>query len=204
MAQAQAHLDDSHTMENLAQEAKKTGKSSFKGAKTGFEGREADVGKAVQLALKTMANSAGYQHEMNDALVKSRLQAMQFAKDMGIMDKYVEHDIKTMEPINSRVAQVIAKTGDKEAALVGLCERTACHYHLVLETEAEPGKRTWQSPWGHVLGPCKRMNMFDITEQEIHETWYVPRIKGFAKSFGVEIKVSDWNDDGIITLELVA
>jgi hypothetical protein len=198
MAQA-IHLDNSDQVSELA----KKPKSSFKGAKTGFEGKEAEIGKAVQMALKTMANSAGYQHEMNDALVKARLHAMQFAKDMGIMDKYVEHDINTMAPINERVAMVIQKTGDKEAALVGLCERTACHYHLVLETEAEEGKRSWKSPWGHVLNACKRMKMFDLTEQEIHETWYVPRIKGFAEAMGVNVKFSDWNDEGIITLELV-
>jgi len=197
MSQA-VHLDDSELISEVA----KKPKSSFKAAKTGFEGREAQVGKAVQLALKTMANSAGYQHEMNDALVKARLQAMQFAKDMGIMDKYVEHDIKTMAPINTRVGQIIAKTGDTEAALVGLCERTACHYHLVLETDAEPGKRSWKSPWGHVLAPSKRLGMFDITEQEIHETWFVPRIKGYAKDMGVKIKVSDWNDDGVVTIEI--
>ena len=198
MSQA-VHLDDSELISEVA----KKPKSSFKAAKTGFEGKEAQVGKAVQLVLKTMANSAGYQHEMNDALVKARLQAIQFAKDMGMMDKYVEHDIKTMAPINTRVGQIIAKTGDTEAALVGLCERTACHYQLVLETEAEPGKRTWKSPWGHVLSPSKRMGMFDLTEQEIHETWFVPRIKGYAKDMGVEIKVSDWNEDGVVTIELV-
>ncbi|HJP05397.1 MAG: hypothetical protein CL799_10090 [Chromatiales bacterium] len=194
------HLDDS---DQVAEVAKHPSSSSFKGVKTGFEGREDEIGKAVQMALKTMANSAGYQHEMNDALVKARLHAIQFAKDMGIMDKYVEHDIKTMAPINERVGQIIAKTGDKEAALVGLCERTACHYHLVLETETEPGKRTWKSPWGNVLKPCLRLGMFDLTEQEIHETWYIPRVKGYAKAMGVEIKVSDWNEDGTVTLELV-
>jgi hypothetical protein len=193
------HLDDSQLISEVA----KKPKSSFKAAKTGFEGKEAEVGKAVQLVLKTMANSAGYQHEMNDALVKARLQAIQFAKDHGMMKEYVEHDIKTMAPINDRVGIIIKKTGDKEAALVGLCERTACHYHLVLETEAEPGKRTWKSPWGHVLAPSKRMGMFDLTEQEIHETWFVPRVLGYAEAMGVKIKVSDWNDDGIVSIELV-
>jgi len=197
MTQA-VHLDDSQ----LISEVVKKPKTSFKAAKTGFEGKEEIVGKAVQLALKTIANSAGYQHEMNDALVKARLQAIQFAKDMGIMDKYVEHDIKTMAPINTRVGKIIESTDDKEAALVGLCERTACHYHLVLETQAEPGKRTWKSPWGHVLAPSKRLGMFDLTEQEIHETWFVPRVMGYAKDMGVNIKVSDWNDDGVVTIEL--
>jgi len=198
------HLDDSQQLEDQAKAAAKTGKSSFKAAKTGFEGREAEIGKAVQLALKTMANSAGYQHEMNDALVKARLQAMQFAKDNGLMEQYVEHDIKTMRPINTRVGMVIEKTGDKEAALVGLCERTACHYHLVLETETEPGVRRWKSPWGTVLNACKRMEMFDLTEEEIHNTWFKPRILGYAKDMGVEIEVSDWNDDGIVEIRLAS
>lgn len=197
MAKA-AHLDDSQQLSEIV----KKPTSAFKAAKTGFEGREDEVGKAVQLALKTMANSAGYKHEMNDALVKARLQAMQFAKDVGKMAEYVAHDVKTMTPINTRVGMVIAKTGDKEAALVGLCERTACHYHLVLETEIEPGVRRFKSPWGHVLDACKRMGMFDLTEEEIHETWYKPRIAGFAKDLGVDVKVSDWREDGIVELTL--
>jgi hypothetical protein len=192
------HLDDSQLIEEVA----KKPTSSFKAAKTGFEGREAEVGKAVQLALKTMANSAGYQHEMNDALVKARLQAMQFAKDHNMMAEYVAHDRKTMAPINTRVGMIIKKTGDKEAALVGLCERTACHYQLVLETQAEPGKRTWKSPWKNVLDACKRMEMFDLTEQEIHETWFVPRIMAYAEDMGVKVKVSEWNEDGIVSIEL--
>jgi hypothetical protein len=194
------HLDDS---QQITEVAKHPGNGTFKAAKTGFEGKEEQIGKAVQMALKTMANSAGYQHEMNDALVKARLHAMQFAKDQGLMAEYVAHDIKTMQPINSRVAQIIKKSGDKESALVGLTERTACHYQLVLETESEPGKRRWKSPWGHVLAPCKRLDMFDLTEQEIHEDWFVPRIMGFAKDMGVAVKVSEWNDEGIVELELV-
>jgi len=197
MVQAQ-HLDDSQQLSEVA----KKPKSSFKAAKTGFEGKEEVIGKAVQMALKTMANSAGYQHEMNDALVKARLHAMQFAKDNNMMEEYVAHDIKTMSPINTRVGQVIANTGDKEAALVGLCERTACHYHLVLETDIEPGIRRFKSPWGHVLSACKRMEMFDLTEEEIHESWYKPRIYGFAKDMGVKVKVSDWNEDGTIEVTL--
>ncbi len=198
MAKAQ-HLDESQKLEEVV----KKPTSAFKGAKTGFEGQEAEIGKAVQLALKTMASSAGYKHEMNDALVKARLQAMQFAKDHNMMKEYVEHDIKTMRPINSRVGQVIASTGDKEAALVGLTERTACHYQLVLETHAEEGKRSWQSPWKNVLEPSKRMGMFTITEQEIHDEWFTPRIHGYAKDLGVDVKVSEWNDDGVVTIEIV-
>jgi len=201
MGQA-AHLDDSQQLDNVVEQKQQKKKWTFKGAKTGFEGREDAVGKAVQLALKTMASSAGYEHEMNDALVKARLQAMQFAKDHDMMDEYVAHDVKTMAPINKRVGKLIADTGDKEAALVGLCERTACHYQLVMETHEEPGIRRWKSPWGHVLKACSRMGMFDITEEEIHEQWFKPRIAGFANDLGVKVDVSDWNEDGIIELRL--
>lgn len=193
------HLDDSQQLEEVV---KKKG-AGLKAAKTGFEGKEDQIGQAVHLALKTIANSAGYQHEMNDALVKARLHAMQFAKDQGLMAEYVAHDIKTMAPINTRVGTIIERTGDKESALVGLCERTACHYHLVFETEAEPGVRRWKSPWGYVLNACKKLGMFTLTEQEIHEEWFTPRILGFAKDMGVNVSVSPWNDDGIIELRLV-
>ncbi len=201
MAQAQkVQLDDSQKLTELAD---KPGKSSFKAAKTGFEGREDELGKSIQTVLKTLSNNAGYAHEINDALVKAHLSAIQFAKDNGMLKEYVEHDLKTMGPINQRVAKVIEKTGDKEAALVSLTDRTACHYHLVLETKAEPGKRTWVSPFKRVLEASKRIGQFDLTEQEIHEQWLKPRLLGYARNMGVNLKVSDWNEDGVVTIELV-
>ena len=42
-----------------------------------------------------------------------------------------------------------------------------------------------------------------MTEKEIHEEWFTPRILGYAKDMGVNLKVSEWNDDGIVTIELV-
>ena len=201
MAQAQkVQLDDSQKLTELAD---KPGKSSFKAAKTGFEGREDELGKSIQTVLKTLSNNAGYAHEINDALVKAHLSAIQFAKDNGMLKEYVEHDLKTMEPINRRVGKVIEKTGDKEAALVSLTDRTGCHYQLVLETKAEPGKRTWVSPFKRVLEASKRIGQFDLTEQEIHEQWLKPRLLGYARNMGVNLKVSDWNEDGVVTIELV-
>ena len=47
------HLDDSQQLSEVVQKPK----SSFKAAKTGFEGKENEVGKAVQLVLKTMATA---------------------------------------------------------------------------------------------------------------------------------------------------
>ena len=89
---------------------------------SGFEGREAELGKSLNVMLRTLSNTAGYAHEINDALVKMHLMAMQFAKDEGKIDEWVAHDVKTMSPINSRMANIIRKTGQKEIALVGLFE----------------------------------------------------------------------------------
>ena len=53
-----------------------------------------------------------------------------------------------------------------------------------------------------MLNACKKLNMFDLTEQEIHEQWFTPRILGYAKDMGVKVNVSEWNDDGIVEISL--
>jgi hypothetical protein len=170
---------------------------------SGFEGREEQLGKSLNVMLKTLSNTAGYAHEVNDALVKMHLNAMQFAKDQGAMKEWVEHDRKTMKPINERMANIIRKTGQGEIALVGLFDRTACHYQLALENESETGMRRWKEPFGYVLKQAKRIGQFDMTEEEIHENFTKPRLHGYAKDMGVELDVSDIDEDGWITCRLV-
>jgi len=46
------------------------------------------------------------------------------------------------------------------------------------------------------------MGMHDLTEKEIHEIWTVPRIKGAVDLMGVDLQVSDWREDGMITISL--
>jgi hypothetical protein len=171
--------------------------------KSGFEGREEELGKAMSVVFKTMQNTTPYVHEINDALVKAWLVTIQYAKNRGEFDELVAHDIETMEPINRRLKKVIENAGDKEIALIGIFDHTACHYQLVLETESEPGKRTWKSPFKNVLEACKKIGQFDLTEQEIHERWTVPRLMGYADALGVKFKVSPWSEDGVLTCELV-
>ncbi len=170
---------------------------------SGFEGRELELGKALNVMLRTLSNTAGYAHEINDALVKMHLNAMQFAKDQGLIDEWIEHDLKTMRPINERVGNIIRKTGQKEIALVGLFDRTACHYQLALENEAGEGMRRWKEPFGYVLEQCRRIGQFDLTVEEIHEKFIKPRLYGYAKDMGVKIHVSDIGEDGWISCELV-
>jgi len=170
---------------------------------SGFEGREAELGKSLNVMLRTLSNTAGYAHEINDALVKMHLNAMQFAKDQGKIDEWVAHDVKTMSPINQRMANIIRKTGQKEIALVGLFDRTACHYQLALENDGDSGMRRWKEPFGYVLDQAKRIGQFDLTVEEIHEKFTRPRLLGYAADMGVELRVSDIDADGWITCELV-
>ncbi|MGI9330130.1 MAG: hypothetical protein ACR2QB_05385 [Gammaproteobacteria bacterium] len=170
---------------------------------SGFEGREEQLGKGLNVMLKTLSNTAGYAHEVNDALVKMHLNAMQFAKDQGKIDEWVEHDVKTMAPINARMENIIRKTGQKEIALVGLFDRTACFYQLALENEREEGVCRWKEPFGYVLDKCKKIGQFDLTPEEIHDKFYRPRLLGYAKDMGVEMEISDIDEDGWITCKLI-
>lgn len=170
---------------------------------SGFEGRELELGRSISILLKMLGNRAGYAHEMNDPLVKAHLLAIQYAKNKGSIADYVEHDIRTMMPINLRVKQIIEKTGQKEIALVALFDRTACHYALALTSTGEGRTRRWKEPFGHVLKECRKIGQFDLTVEEIHEHWTRPRLLGYAQTMGVNLKVSDIGADDTITVELL-
>ena len=66
----------------------------------------------------------------------------------------------------------------------------------------EPGRRRWKSPYGRVLDVSRRIGQFDLTEEEILMRYTKPRLLGYAQTMGVDVRVSDWSDDGMITLEL--
>jgi len=168
----------------------------------GFEGREALLGQAMNMVIKTLNQTRPYQHQVNGALVLAHLAAIQFAKNNNLLDKYVEHDRKTMEPINFRMAKLIRETGNAELALEATFDITECHYQLVLETRIEPGKRTWVSPYRESLAACVRIGQMDMTEEEIHENWTRPRLLAYANDMGVTFRVSDLGDDGTISCEL--
>jgi hypothetical protein len=149
-----------------------------------------------------LGNHAGYAHEMNDPLVKAHLLAIQFAKNQGKLAEYIAHDLKTMAPINLRMKQIIEKTGHPEIALVALFDRTACHYALALTSTGDGNSRTWKDPFGMVLAECRKLGQFDLTSQEIHETWTIPRLLGYGAAMGVKLKVTPWQEDGMITCSL--
>ncbi|MDH5254346.1 MAG: hypothetical protein OEW72_00380 [Gammaproteobacteria bacterium] len=169
---------------------------------SGFEGREELLGRGLVQLLKTVIADAPYQHHLNDAALKAHLNAIQFAKNHGMLPQLVAHDVKTLAPVNRRVGQLVAKTGNPEYGLVGLFERTDCWYQLVLEWRVEPGRRTWRSPFHTVLEMGRRIGQFDLTEQEIHEQWTAPRIQGYAADIGIKVNVSPWHESGWLSCEL--
>ena len=169
---------------------------------SGFEGREEELGRSMSIVLKMLGNHAGYAHEMNDPLVKAHLLAIQFAKNQGLLAEYIAHDIKTMAPINLRMRQIIEKTGLPEIALVALFDRTACHYGLALTSTGDGNSRTWKDPFGWVLIQSHKIGQFDLSSQEIHETWTTPRLLGYGAAMGVKLRVTPWQDDGMISCSL--
>ena len=169
---------------------------------TGMEGREEDLAKAMQILVKTMKIQIPYPHDTNDALLKAHLNAIQFAKDNNLLAAYVEHDLNTMKPLLERTKAMIESTGDKELALVMNFERTGCFFQMFLDPQAEPGKRTFTFPFRKVLNAAKGLGQFDLTEEEILDKWWRPRYLGYGKAIGVELKISDMDENGKITVEL--
>ena len=179
------------------------GHNPMAGTSSGFEGREELLGQAVALAIRTLKDSVPYQHEMNDALVKMHLTALQFAKDKGLVKELVEHDIKTMQPMLARMKGIIDKTGEKEIALIGMFDRTACLYQLCLDLKIEKGRREFTFPFTMVLNISRKIGQFDMTSEEVHELWMKPRLHGYAACVGVKIDVSDIGVDGKVVVKLV-
>ena len=173
------------------------------GRYTGSEGKERDLGLIMNMVMKTLQDNGGYQHETNDALVKSLLSHIQFSKDQKLVTQAVEAEIKTQAPMLIRARKMMeAAGGDKDMALKAVFDQTTCHWQLVLDTQSEPGLRRYKSPYGNVLKASARLGQFDIDEKWIHENWTVPRMQGYATLLGVDFEVSPWQNDGMITVRV--
>lgn len=195
-------------MPSIAAEGKPEGKPAGAekqrqvGQYTGWEGRERELGLILNMVNRTLGHNQGYQHEINDALVKQTLSHVQFAKDHNLVKEGVAAEIKTQSPMLERIAKMIEKSGDKELALKAVFDQTTCHWQLVLDTEMAPGMRRFKSPWTNVLTQTTKLGQHDITEQWIHENWTIPRMAGYSKILGVDLEVSPWQDDGMITVKI--
>ena len=180
-----------------------SGDSQFQGASSGLEGRERELGLALGVVLKTMHEDESYVHELNDALVKALLSQMQFAKDKGMIDDLIAHEVKTLQPLLKRIRGHYERTGDLEMVMVGMIDRTSCHYQLIFETESKPGYRAWQSPWSRVLTQTRRLGQHDMTEDEVHDIWVRQRLQAYADVIGVGLEVSSIGEDGRVWVRAV-
>ncbi len=171
-----------------------------KGQAHDFSGRELEVGLAISKMIKTMNSNSAYQHEMNDALVKMTLEFIQHAKKEGRLEEIAREDALTQFPMLSRVGKIVEKSGRKELALVAITDQTTCFFQLAGEIERGPGYVRYRAPYGHVLTQTIRMGMHDLSEQEIHEKWTTPHIEVWSEILGVDIQISEWQDDGMVTL----
>ena len=176
--------------------------SPTRGSEHDFSGREQELGEAVSTAIRTLNVHTPYQHEMNDALVKMTLTYVQFAKDHNLLDEMIANEVRTQMPMLTRTGKIIQQTGIRELALVAMTDRTACFYQLALDVKREPGKLSFKSPFGRVLAVTRQLGQHNMTEKEFHEIWTKPRFLEQAKVMGVSVNVSDWQDDGWVTLSI--
>ena len=167
---------------------------------SGYEGMEDQLARAMNVVLMTLNERSAYQHDINDALVKMILTTIQFAKDNDMIDELIANEVETTRPLLERVRRNYLKTGKLDTAMVGMIDRTACAYQLYLKIDKTDAERSWQSPFGLVLEQTRRMGQHDLTEQEVHDIWIKKRYHAFAEVVGVELSISDIDENGRVSV----
>ena len=167
---------------------------------SGYEGMEDQLARAMNVVLMTLNERSAYQHDINDALVKMILTTIQFAKDNDMIDELIANEVETTRPLLERVRRNYLKTGQLATAMVGMIDRTACAYQLYLKIDKTDAERSWQSPFGLVLEQTRRMGQHDLTEQEVHDIWIKKRYHAFAEVVGVELSISDIDENGRVSV----
>ena len=167
---------------------------------SGYEGMEDQLARAMNVVLMTLNERSAYQHDINDALVKMILTTIQFAKDNDLIDELIANEVETTRPLLERVRRNYLKTGKLDTAMVGMIDRTACAYQLYLKIDKTDAERSWESPFGLVLEQTRRMGQHDLTEQEVHDIWIKKRYHAFAEVVGVELSISDIDENGRVSV----
>ena len=118
-------------------------------------------------------------------------------------DELIENEVQVTLPMLERVRDNYQRTGEIEAVMVGMIDRTACAYQLFLDIERGDAERSWTSPFGLVLDQTVRLGQHDLTEEEVHEIWIKRRFSAFAEVIGVELEISDIGQDGMVSIKVV-
>jgi putative NADH-flavin reductase len=66
-----------------------------------------------------------------------------------------------------------------------------------------PLSLTYVSPYKSVLEAGTKRGMFNLTEQEIHENFTIPTVEGYAEVLGIDVEVTPWSDDRVITIRII-
>jgi hypothetical protein len=172
---------------------------------TGLEGREDEFSRAIIDVIRTLTHTKGYPHQVNDALAKSWLSSIRFARQHGLMQDYIDDSVELMRPILERMGKVVAESGQKDVALECICGWSTCHHQLVTtETYKAPGKRWFLSPFTTTLDAGRRIGQFDFDEAYVVDEYWAPRARGFAKVLGVNVHVEPFDPaTRMITISLV-
>lgn len=167
-------------------------------------GREAEFGRAVTNLVRTFQIESSYAHRANDALVKRDLEWLEYLHRKGLIEDAVQHDIALKTPLFLRRAEWIQKTGNYALALDSMTDASCFRDMVVAEGFQKTSMQlTYMSPYKEVLDAGTKRGMFTITEQEIHEQFTVPTLKGYGEVLGVVVDVSPWNEDRLITISIV-
>ena len=63
---------------------------------------------------------------------------------------------------------------------------------------------TYTSPFGIVMEASQKVGIFEnLTEEEVHENYIIPRYMAYADIMGVELDVSPLGPNGEVTVSLV-
>ena len=164
-----------------------------------------ELGRYLLTAVKTMNHNDSYQHQYNDALVKLHLTAVSMAKDNDMYDVLVDNDVKTTEFMMRRIGGAIKMTGREDFALKAIFEQTTCFFQLVDEMQWNSETSvTYTSPFKRVLEASQNVGIFsNLTEEEVHENYTIPRYMAYADIMGVELDVSPLGENGEITVTLL-
>ena len=169
-----------------------------------IDGRDAEFGRAMINLVRTFQMRGSYDHKANDSLVKRDLEWLQYLKDKGLMADAVRHDIAIKTPLFQRRGEWIHKTANLEMGMDSITGATCFRDMVVVEGFTRtPLSISYISPYKSVLDAGTKRGMFNLTEQEIHENFTVPTVEGYAKVLGIDVKVSEWNDDRAITISIV-
>jgi hypothetical protein len=164
-----------------------------------------ELGRYILTAVKTTNHNSSYQHQYNDALVKLHLTAVSFAKEIDMYDQLVENDVKTTEYMMKRIGSAIKMTGREDFALMAIFEQTTCFFQLVDELEwNSPTSITYTTPFSRVMEASQKVGIFaNLTEEEVHSNYTIPRYLAYAEIMGVKLDVSPLGANGEITVAIV-